>query len=314
VHSAFAGALGLSVALFALAPARAHAQTGAAAEKAAAEKQLAQGEADLAAAGSACVTMCKALQSMMNAADRICALAKDGPPDDQKKCAEARTKVADALARVRAACPDCNPGPPLAPTSEPAKPPVKQPSANESEEAKAPTALPPEPGTAAVLATERRPSRRVTLTLDPMRLFAPAYMIQLRFEKAVSSRVSFAFAGGYGSLKTQDATGPSRTTASMLAIELRGYLVGQTDGFGLFVSAEVSYREASLFANDHLADRFFPLGISAGPLVGVKIVTVFGLTLESRIGASVMLDDRRHGPDPKSVIVPNYGIGLGVTF
>jgi hypothetical protein len=313
VRNALAGA-SLAVLSLSVLPARAQGPSTAS-ELTAAEKQLADGESELAAAGGTCVTMCKALQSMMNAADRICALAKDGPESDQKRCADARGKVAEALARVRAACPDCNPGPPLAPSTEPPKKKAagKDMGGEDVELAKpAPAPMPAEATTS--YRTESRAPSRVSVTIDPLRLFLPTFLVQLRFEKALTSNVSIALAGAYGSLKTQGATGPSRTSATMLGVEFRGYVVGRVDEFGVFVAAEVNHRNASLFIDDHLESRSFVSGLTAGPLVGVKMVTVGGFTFESRVGASYVIDDQRWSGGPRPKIVPNFGVGVGFSL
>lgn len=48
-----------------------------------------------------CASACKALASMLRAADRICAL------DPGRRCEDARATVEDATRKVRAACPQC---------------------------------------------------------------------------------------------------------------------------------------------------------------------------------------------------------------
>lgn len=305
-----------SLALFALtaAPVRAEGTLTHASDLVAAEKQLADGETELAATGGTCVTMCKALQSMMNAADRICALAKEGPPEDrerdQQRCTEARTKVADAVARVRAACPDCNPGPPLAPST--AAPVPKEPASADdpgAHEIQTTALAPPSADYRA-----HRAKTLVSVTVDPMRLFLPRLLVQLRFEKALSARFSLALAGAYGTLETQGSNGPGRASATMLGAEIRAYVLGRVDEVGLFVSAEINHRNAALFAEDHIVTRNFVLGLTAGPVVGVKLVTIGGFTLESRLGASYVIDDQRWAGAPRPRIVPNFGVGVGFSF
>jgi hypothetical protein len=63
--------------------------------------QAAFDEAAASALDTDCALSCRALESMRRAADRLCAL------DPGDRCAKARAKVAEAMARVRAACPDC---------------------------------------------------------------------------------------------------------------------------------------------------------------------------------------------------------------
>jgi MYXO-CTERM domain-containing protein len=48
-----------------------------------------------------CATACRALDSMRNAADKLCAL------DPGSRCANARQRLEAASARVRSACPTC---------------------------------------------------------------------------------------------------------------------------------------------------------------------------------------------------------------
>src|SRR5207248_3954178 len=60
-----------------------------------------------AASGTDCVIMCRALQSMARAAERICALT---PPVDEAakhRCDDARARVEEAKKKVLAACPGC---------------------------------------------------------------------------------------------------------------------------------------------------------------------------------------------------------------
>jgi hypothetical protein len=147
-----------------------------------------------------------------------------------------------------------------------------------------------------------------------MRLFLPRLLVQLRFEKALSARFSLALAGAYGTLETQGANGPGRASATMLGAEIRAYVLGRVDEVGLFVSAEINHRNAALFVEDHIVTRSFVLGLTAGPVVGLKLVTVGGFTLESRVGASYVIDDQRWAGAPRPKIVPNFGVGAGFSF
>ena len=91
--------------------------TDPAAELAELEQELDDVYASLSTAD--CAVACRALESMIRAADRICSL-EPGP-----RCTRARKKVADAKRRVREACPDCAaataalPHPPVEPAQEP---------------------------------------------------------------------------------------------------------------------------------------------------------------------------------------------------
>lgn len=55
-----------------------------------------------AAAGSDCMSMCKALQSMARATERLCELAGTGP--DAARCSDAKSKLEGARAKVKATC------------------------------------------------------------------------------------------------------------------------------------------------------------------------------------------------------------------
>jgi hypothetical protein len=83
--------------------------------------ELAAAQADFESAlastsASDCATACRALESMRRAADRICAL------DPGTKCSDARARVEESAARVRAKCPDCGAAT-TPPSMQPAPPP-----------------------------------------------------------------------------------------------------------------------------------------------------------------------------------------------
>lgn len=263
-----------------------------------------------------CDTMCKALQSMIRAADRICELARDGNATEQKRCTDARAKVAEATSRVRASCPNCEPSPPYAPsTAEKPKPDeAKVPAAGKALPAPPPADEPAPPRESVAFAAGVSGGRTSTISLDVIPLFAPPVVGQLRFERAVSSRFSFAIVGGIGSLPKTGPQGSGRSSVFGVGGELRGYLFGSFDRFGLFLGADAMFRSANNVApGEYLEARAFPLGLTAGALVGTKLVFRSGLTVEARIGPSFVLDDRREdGPRPR--VLPNGGVSLGWTF
>jgi hypothetical protein len=81
-------------------PARAQAaDAGAPSDIASLEDEIAR--ARVALQTEDCATACKALSSLLRAADKLCAL------DPGPRCSAARAKADDATSRVRAACPDC---------------------------------------------------------------------------------------------------------------------------------------------------------------------------------------------------------------
>lgn len=258
-------------------------------------------EAELAS-GTPCTTMCKALQSMMGAADRICALAKDGSEIDHKRCADARAKVAEAIAAVRKSCPDCNPAPPYAPSA------TSQPAAAPGDAVKEESVL------------ARRGAgvaRATTITIDPLALFLPGWVVQVRVERALAKRTSLAITAGAGSLPTVRfvGVGPSeRASVGVVGVELRQYLVGRSDRFGLFVSADVTTRSSSAEAGTKLDARGFVPGTVVAPVAGVKLVTESGLAIESRVGIGFVARDERPEGTPRDKVVPIGTVGLGWTF
>jgi hypothetical protein len=169
-------------------------------------------------------------------------------------------------------------------------------------------------GMAMEVRAERTP-RSVSVTLDATRLFLPAYMVQLRFEKALTPRVSVALTGGYGSLPSYGNESRGRASATLIGAEMRGYLLGGFDTTGLFVSAEIVQRNASLFFDEHVSSRTFVQGLTVGPTIGVKMVTFGGFTVESRVGAAYVVDDKRRDDGlAHDKIVPTFGVGLGFTL
>jgi hypothetical protein len=266
-----------------------------------------------------CDTMCKALQSMIRAADRICELARDGTATEQKRCTDARGKVAEATARVRTSCPNCEPSPPYAPSTGAMPKP--------GEDAGGVAGKPPAPAPAP--SPETAPMREdaavysmagiagratTTASFDVIPLFAPPWVVEPRIERAVSHRLSFAIHAAFGSLPKTGPEGSGRTSVFGVGGEARAYVFGSFDRFGVFFGADLMYRSArNVTIREHLEARAFPLGLTATALVGTKLVIGGGFTIEARLGPSFVIDDARtSGPRPR--ILPNGGVSLGWTF
>ena len=66
-----------------------------------------QSNQSFVASGTDCISMCKALTSMTNATEHLCELTKAGGENDQKRCTDARAKLAGAQAKVKASCGGC---------------------------------------------------------------------------------------------------------------------------------------------------------------------------------------------------------------
>jgi hypothetical protein len=57
-------------------------------------------------AATDCASMCRALSSMQRATEHLCALG-DGSDDGKRRCSEAKGKLSEASARVKASCGSC---------------------------------------------------------------------------------------------------------------------------------------------------------------------------------------------------------------
>jgi len=289
---------------------------GAAADEGTTEMQ--QAVADFTAAEQAlatsppCETMCKALQSMARAAERICELAKGGGPIDQKRCVDAKAKVEEATTRVRASCPDCTTAKPEAPATATTKPAVTP---------MEPTPPPPAPGksmdddrVSESSVSAMGAGRHSSVLLDVLPLFLPPAMVQPRLVRQVGKHSAFAVTIGLGSLPKTDGVTSSRTSAFVIGGELRVIVLGRFDGISAFVGADFAYREAGLDYGQHLTARGFPLGFVLGPELGTRLVTEGGLTIEARAGVDFVVQDLRGQNAPTDKVLPLGAISLGWSF
>jgi len=72
-----------------------------------AQKYFDDSASAFAAAGSDCISLCKALASMQRAADHLCELSKDAGDDGKKRCDDAQGRVTEARGRVKSSCGGC---------------------------------------------------------------------------------------------------------------------------------------------------------------------------------------------------------------
>jgi hypothetical protein len=72
-----------------------------------ARSELARAEASLEASANDCAAACRALASMGRAVDHLCALVSS--QDDQRRCDDAKRRMASARERVRQTCGACSP-------------------------------------------------------------------------------------------------------------------------------------------------------------------------------------------------------------
>lgn len=271
------------------------------------------------AASPPCETMCKALHSMARAAEHICELARDGTALDQKRCVDARAKVEEATARVRAACPDCVTSKPDAPVTAAETKSAPVPPAKAGTGAAAGADQPGKEqqlsGTASVSdsAESAGVGLRSSVLLDVLPLFTPPGLVSGRFVRRVGPRASVAIGFGLGSLPTNDGRSTGRTLAVAAGGELRILLAGRFDGFSTFVGASFAYREANALAGRVTARSFTP-GTAIGPELGTRLVLSSGLTIEARAGFEYLVQDRRGLGAPTDRVLPLGAISVGWTF
>lgn len=250
-----------------------------------------------------CENMCKALQSMIHAAERICELAKDGSPLDQKRCVDAKAKVNDAITRVRAACPDCV-KPEGAPTVA-AKPPAPPAAPSKSEAAYG--------GVADAEYVAAR-GRTTSLELDLLPLALPPTVFQPRFVRRVGERMALAITFGFGVLPKTDGRENGRTGVLVAGGELRMTMLGAFDGLSAFAGLDFAYRSGDLELGEHLTARSFPLGFAVGPELGLRFVTPYGLTVEARAGVDFLVQDLRGQGAPTDKVLPLGAVSAGWSF
>ena len=263
--------------------------------------ELDEGERALAAGD--CATMCRALQSMARAAQRICALSQGGNDADRQRCVDAKARVEEATKRVLAACPACNPSPPYAPAT--AAPQV------DAEAVKKPSfeATATYGGATEVRALAHR-APRLTIAIAPAALFLPPTLLQLSVEARLVDHLSFGVSGGLGRLSTTGGDG--HATVFSVGGQLRGYLFAPFEG--LYLAADLRYARPSLDDGERLSTRAIIPGLTLGPMLGYKLVASSGFTLDTSFGFAVVAADRRREGQPTTRVEPSFDIRLGWSF
>jgi hypothetical protein len=307
VHSSRPAGRAVSFGLVALATILLAAPAASADDAADVTPKMAEAQADFdeidqslaTASGQDCTTMCKALQSLARAAERICALAQSGDEADKKRCADAKARLEEAAQRVRMACPGCTPTPPSAP-------PVDTVSAKKTE---SPVLFATEAAPSPGAEYERRSRRVLSATLAPLRLFLPVYLVKGALELAPVDRLSLAIAGGFGRFPAA-ASGAGSVSVSTVGAQLRGYFAGGFSGGGLFVGVDGTWAHAS----SALGTRTLVPGFTVGPVAGFKLVVGPGFTVETHLGVGIVVSDDRSADDPHDRVVPIWDVRAGWTF
>jgi hypothetical protein len=272
-----------------------------------------------AASGTDCVIMCRALQSMARAAERICALTHGGDAAAKKRCDDARAKVEEAKKKVLAACPGCA----GVPNDEAPDQTTKKP--NDAGAGTTMTSPPPPPtsgeteavslygGGADVSESIASHPKMVTVAVSPLSLAWNPYFVEGHVEVRLFGPISVLFRGGAGSFKREpQVSGESdRAFGWRLGGGVRAYF----DAFnpklaGAFLGIEQKWDEAK----DGARWLHFVPGLTVDLVAGYKLVSVGGFTIETQVGASVVATDRRPDTLPRPRVVPTWDLAVGYTF
>ncbi len=133
--------------------------------------------------------------------------------------------------------------------------------------------------------------RTKSLTVSPVHLGIG--VLELMAEIRLQPNMSVAVIGGYGvqtqKLMVATATGPESQDVDITVIELgaqgRYYLLGDFR-HGLNVGLELLYLHGSASVETVSA---VATGLAAGPFLGYKFISSFGLTVDLRLGYSTFL-------------------------
>ena len=273
---------------------------------------------EFAASGTDCVILCRALQSMARAAERICALTPGGDTAAKARCDDARAKVEEAKKKVLAACPGCTSVP-----SEGAPPDAAATKKPEVDKDNVPPAPPPVSGGAgenetvmyaditesAGIATKRS----ATVALSPLSLAWDPFFVEGHLEVRIFGPVSLLVRGGAGSLKREPpSSGDSdRVLGWRVGGGIRAYFDTPNPSLsGAYLAIEQKWDEAK----DGARWLHFVPGLTVDVVAGYKLVSAGGFTLETQIGASVVATDRRPETLPRPRVVPTWDLAVGYTF
>ena len=142
----------------------------------------------------------------------------------------------------------------------------------------------------------------MSLTFSPLHLALP--MLELTGEYRVNPKVGVAVIVGGGKVTPKNS--PSSSIFE-LGASVRYYALGSFRK-GIQIGAEVDYLHASADGTDVRG-----AGIAAGPFVGAKWISAFGLTLDGQIGAQYLQAQARSATTSASLsnttVLLNLNIG-----
>jgi hypothetical protein len=147
------------------------------------------------------------------------------------------------------------------------------------------------------------PPRYVTLTLSPLHLIGP--FGELTAEARVAESAGLALVGGFGRVPISNAGSGARYWD--LGGQFRYYVSGTFADGGLFVGTEVMYLHAPKDVDATAAGA----NLTASAMVGWKLVTRVGFTIDSAFGVSALLVKQHSDAEPLQLL---GNLGVGWTF
>ena len=263
-----------------------------------AEAAVAKAASDLdAVPTSDCPALCKALESLESATKHLCALAKPGDAEDQKRCNDAKVKLEIATKKVRAKCPACAASPPAdvvatpptQPPMKPTEPLMKKGAASEDGPAEGGDTKVESEHVRAVQSVAHSP--RLGLGIAPLRLISAPHLFALSLDLRLQRWLSVRADGAFGS---------DGGFALDVGLAPRIFFAGDSYR-GLFLGLDARYTKVP-YPSTVLVN-----GFSLAPVVGARLPFTRRLWVSAHAGPAIML-----GKQPEHRIVPRLDLTLGV--
>jgi hypothetical protein len=145
------------------------------------------------------------------------------------------------------------------------------------------------------------PPRHVTLSISPLHLIGPFGELTAEFRAAET--IGIAVIGGVGRMPISGAGKGARYWDA--GAQFRYYVSGTFDDGGLNVGAEVLYLHAPRDADASGVGA----NLTASAVIGWKLVTQVGFTIDSQFGVSALLVKQEGGSGNPLQLLGNLGVG-----
>jgi hypothetical protein len=178
----------------------------------------------------------------------------------------------------------------------------------------APEGEAPAPITAPAPGRPVPPPRNFSLTWSPLPVFVEAF--ELRAEARIAPWLGISLDGEYG--------GTSNVKYRSVSLQPRAYVLGSFT-HGAFFGLELEYAHGTTDGANHNVGSDVdngPVGLMTAALIGYKVITEYGLTIDCELGAHVVavrpkaLDASGHAlvPVDEPRYGPLFGFGIGYSF